>query len=1198
MTMDTRILTPLLAMKTITRIIFALAAISASAFGQGFTDGFVTFYGEVRKIGGAGTVLLQSGQLEMTFANQASAGNSVTVKTSLEPTGASAAKPYSYALRVPLAYLPEAPRLGDFLSIGQTPADFKIEGITIDDQPATLPDGSNEFYALSFASRAEAYRLDLVIAGDSTDSDGDGLPDWWESLNSLDPGLADADADSDGDGWSNRAEFFRGTDPQDSNLDPELATMELLVPELGEAGCLLQFHDSDSSPAEISLTLDLAPLNGFQVKLDGTPLEEDHTTLTIAALESGRLTIAHQDPSVRAASLPLTWNDGGEPRSGAVQLRVTSPSTTDGNDSALWLDAASLPVGEAVSSWNDRSGNERNAMQPLEENQPSVVPFGNHHSVQFSDPSSHLFFQDEAIPPGNHTILAAWSSPGSRSASQVLLSSNRGFLRLEPTAEAVSYPGAPLYQADGLAVRGYESSPGEISTSIFRREDSTLQNIFGLSYNGEEIEAEALDPVLPTIGAQRLALPVEDPIAHGFAGSLHELLIFPTALPEQKLRDVHDYLQSKWSGHVTWDFSTNLRPVRLAAAANGRNIIRGGHGDDDLGGGGQDTILSGGPGADILRGTSGVDTFVFGGVDTGDDLIVDFDPENDVIDLSALFWGESGDARQFLTTRLDTRFDTPIPTLDTILILQRPDGSVQEIALQDTVFGDQQVIELIVEGRIRMGGLSIPTEVTLALAPGSQDDAVLRESLEESFSVEITRTGDGTAGALEVPLGLFRDALGRDIALEGDAIQDGQRAVVSFDRGETSKLISFRPLPDLETEGPERWETAILPHFRYAVAGGPVARSVSDDPMIHLVVTEPNALTSGQPARVRVIRDGTPGAALTVSLELDGTALEGTHINSVPRTITIPAGQPAAELALTTVDGWDGAMTRMALLRLTPSDRYLVGNPHEATIYAARAAPDPDASGFDRWLTAATGGEISSLLDLLQGDSADRFNSLLRAYAAGQPAADTVVGPGLSFRLVENRPVLSTPLSTSAADLRWEVHDADSDNQWRDVSGSFSQELSGDALTLIGPPRGEGDSAKLYRLIFTVDQGSQLARGIERFTSSGRYGLRGSSSWRTNPATGNLTSTAGAPGSTSRLIVEITEPTLLEFDMSVQEGGESDSLVFSINGERVAETSGDPVQFRRQIDPDRPVLLMWEFQGSNGRAVIANPTPAIPAGQE
>ena len=49
--------------------------------------------------------------------------------------------------------------------------------------------------------------------------------------------------------------------------------------------------------------------------------------------------------------------------------------------------------------------------------------------------------------------------------------------------------------------------------------------------------AEALDPVLPTLGVRRLAIPgAENPIRQGFHGRLHELLVFPSALPEQKLR--------------------------------------------------------------------------------------------------------------------------------------------------------------------------------------------------------------------------------------------------------------------------------------------------------------------------------------------------------------------------------------------------------------------------------------------------------------------------------------------------------------------------------------------------------------------------------------------------------------------------------------------------------------------------------------
>ncbi len=658
-------------MKTILSVILAiltLAVHSGPLSAQGFTDSHVTFYGEVLKSAGANTVLLQSGTLKMTFTSQRDPANHITIETPLRPTGPGSSRAYFYALQVPLAYLPDTRRINDYLAIERTQTDFQIENILVDNVPATLPDGSVEFYGLSFSNRGDYYRMDLLVHGDILDEDSDGLPDWWEVMNRLDPGLADSQHDPDGDGWSNLIEFNRGSNPQESNLDPHLATTSLSVPEHGEAGFLLQFHDSDSPPGDIAVTVDSSGIDGFRLNLNGTPSHENLVHLTLFDLQSGRLTIVHQDVSIRSARVAVTWNDGGDSRSDTVALQVNEPSSSDGNDASLWLDATTLSEDLPVSTWTDRSGNDRSAMQPVEENRPMAVLSGSKQGVHFDMPSSHLFFQDATIPSGDHTVLASWRSQESGATSQVLLSSNRGFLCLEPTTEAVSYPGAPLYQADGVAVRGYESSPGEIATNIFRREDSTLQNIFGLSYNGRGIEPEALPAVLPTIGARRLALPVEDPVTNSFGGTLHELLVFPVALPEQKLRDVHDYLQSKWSSHVIWDFSTTLRPVELDAAGSNRSIIRGGHGNDDLGGGALGSVISGGPGNDILRAGSGIDTFVFGAIDTGEDVIVGFDPEKDIIDLSALFWGESGDARRYLSTRLDTSFDTPIPTLDTCLL--------------------------------------------------------------------------------------------------------------------------------------------------------------------------------------------------------------------------------------------------------------------------------------------------------------------------------------------------------------------------------------------------------------------------------------------------------------------------------------------------------------------------------------------------
>ncbi len=1155
------------------------------AGAAGFSDSDVTFYGSVRQSSGAQSTTLQVGTLEITFVNQTDPSNKVTLSTPLEPTGAGSVKPYSYSLRVPLMFLPAANQISSFLAISSQASQFKIENIKVNGIPATLPDGSSEFYDLSFANRADQYRLDLLVFGESTDTDNDGLPDWYEDLYGLDPNLADANADFDNDGWSNLSEFRRGSNPAISNRDPQLATAEILIPESGEAGCFLQIHDSDSQPSDIQIILPQESLSGIEMLWDGATIP-DGTSINLADLEAGRLTMRHSDPSVRELSLPISWNDGGDDASGAVLVQIVSPSSQDGNDAALWLDADSMPTaGDRVATWPDRSGNGFNAMQPLAAQQPLVTSFGDHRSIEFDKEGSHLFFQDPALPAGNHTVLVAYQSEGTPKNRQVLMSSNRGFLSLEPTAQAISYPGAPQYQIDSAAVRGFESTLHTTAISIFRREGTTLQNIFGHSFNGEQIPAEALDPVLPTLGARRVALTVENPIRDGFRGQLHELLVFPTALPEQKLRDVHDYLESKWSGAIIWDLSTHLQPATITAAGPGRHIIRGGHGADNLRGGNTENTLSGGPGADILTGNSGIDHFVFGGVDTGRDVIVDFDLQKDVIDFSALFWGKTGDARSYLSTRLDTNFSDPIPTLDTVLILQRPDATVQEIVLRNVILGGPELIQLIVEGRIRMGALSIPTDVEMTLAPGSESGPVLREDLDQGFSVNLTRSGAGVAGTLDVPIGFFQDALGPDFLVEGSSSEEGQRAVVSFQRGQLTKQITVRPVPDLKTEGTEVWETAILPNFRYGISGSSVARSVSDESMVTLAVIEANALVTGsQPAVVRVTRDGSLTAPLLIHLELEGSAEENTHINPVARTHTIPAGQASADVSITTDSGWDGAPTRMLLLRLVAQKGYQIGNPHEATLYASDTAPNANAAGFDRWVSAASSGQFASIHELLQSDQASRVSDYLRAYAFGEASPDSFTPQAVSLRIVDDRPELTTRLQSQHPDLRWQVQDSASASEWTDVSAEFSEEIITDGLRLLGPPIDAADPTKLYRLSFDVETTSGLESSVASLSGTSQYGLRGTSSWQVDPSSGALTSHGGNPGEPSRMIVQVNARTQLNFEMSIADG--DGTLRFYIDGVQQDETTGAGVQVDQLIEPAETAILMWEFIPGTGKAVI------------
>lgn len=87
----------------------------------------------------------------------------------------------------------------------------------------------------------------------AVDTDGDGLPDDWETKYGLDVAQNDADADKDGDGFTNAEEHAAGTDPSDKNSHPDYFDSLRLVLPLKETVLPFYLRSYMKTPGGIKL---------------------------------------------------------------------------------------------------------------------------------------------------------------------------------------------------------------------------------------------------------------------------------------------------------------------------------------------------------------------------------------------------------------------------------------------------------------------------------------------------------------------------------------------------------------------------------------------------------------------------------------------------------------------------------------------------------------------------------------------------------------------------------------------------------------------------------------------------------------------------------------------------------------------------------------------------------------------------------
>lgn len=271
---------------------------------------------------------LTEGTLTWTLRDQG--GQQFTYTTELEDIQGT----YSYRLPIPhqaftsgLTVDPEVVPL--------TPGETRYEfvSITINGSPVEVISGDADFLNLLQSSRAATYRIDLRTGQALEDTDGDGMPDWWEKEHGLDWQVPDAHLDGNGDGWTNLQAYLNGADPNRDNRIPTLLTKELAAYASSENGVWLRAIDSNTAPSGLLFTLTHLPAGGGLFFDNGTntltPLNAG-STFTQQNILDGKVLFVQEDPAIAQTTLSVSLTDGtSAPQTFDVSLDVFSPGTEE-----------------------------------------------------------------------------------------------------------------------------------------------------------------------------------------------------------------------------------------------------------------------------------------------------------------------------------------------------------------------------------------------------------------------------------------------------------------------------------------------------------------------------------------------------------------------------------------------------------------------------------------------------------------------------------------------------------------------------------------------------------------------------------------------------------------------------------------------------------------------------------------------------